>query len=394
MIKKIRELRVARTGLIADTQTMLTEFEKASPAGIDASQRSKIEENFKIADEMQANIAIYERALESSKQSAAVEQQVESAKSHPEVRSTYAKLLRSGVNSETRALVAGTDDKGGYLIEQESIMGEFIKALSNVVSMRQIARVLPATRAQSGVTARLATQLTNATEVSTIVENDSLVFGKTRLTPHAFNCLVKISKDLLGAEGLDTVSIVNGELARSFGVTEEQAFLTGNAAGQPLGVFTVHASGVSSGRNVSTGNTTTAVKADGLIAAKYALKAQYRSSAANKWVMHKDVLLQVKQLKDGSGQYLFQPSLLANSPDTILGIPVVESEYAPNTLTTGLRVAMLGDFNYYWILDNVEMSLQVLLELYAINNQNGYIMRRRTDGMPVLEEAFVAVTLA
>jgi HK97 family phage major capsid protein len=346
---------------------------------------------------MKASIAVYERALEISKEKASVEQKVESVKGQPEVRSQYAQLLRQGVNAETRALVAGTDDKGGYLIDQESIMGEFIKALSNVVSMRQIARVLTPTRSQSGVTARLATQLTNAvwgTEISTIVENDSIVFGKTRLTPHAFNCLVKISKDLLGADGIDVVSIVNAELARSFGVTEEQAFLTGNAAGQPLGVFTVHASGVSSGRNVSTGNTTTAVKADGLIAAKYSLKAQYRASAANKWIMHKDVLLQVKQLKDGQGQYLFQPSLLANSPDTILGIPVLESEYAPNTLTTGLRVAVLGDFNYYWILDNVESSMQILLELYAINNQNGYIMRKRTDGMPVLEEAFVAVTLA
>jgi len=39
------------------------------------------------------------------------------------------------------------------------------------------------------------------------------------------------------------------------------------------------------------------------------------------------------------------------------------------------------------------MRIQVLTELYAETNQNGYIGRMEVDGMPVLEEAFVRVKM-
>jgi len=86
--------------------------------------------------------------------------------------------------------------------------------------------------------------------------------------------------------------------------------------------------------------------------------------------------------------------LAADRPDTILGHPFMESEYAPNTFTTGQYVGVLGDFSFYWIADALTMQIQVLTELYAETNQNGYIGRKETDGQPVLEEPFVRVTLA
>jgi hypothetical protein len=40
------------------------------------------------------------------------------------------------------------------------------------------------------------------------------------------------------------------------------------------------------------------------------------------------------------------------------------------------------------------MRIQRLVELYAESNQIGFIGRLETDGMPVLEEAFVRVKVA
>jgi HK97 family phage major capsid protein len=57
-------------------------------------------------------------------------------------------------------------------------------------------------------------------------------------------------------------------------------------------------------------------------------------------------------------------------------------------------VGILGVFDYYWIADALNMDIQVVTELYAATNQNGYILRKETDGMPVLGEAFRRVTLA
>jgi HK97 family phage major capsid protein len=181
-------------------------------------------------------------------------------------------------------------------------------------------------------------------------------------------------------------------LAYKFAVTQEKAFLTGSGAGRPLGVFTASPNGISTGRDVSTGNTTTAIGFDGLIEAKFTLKGQYWPRA--RWFFHRDAVKQVTKLKDGDGQYIWRQSVRDGEPDTLLGLPMTISEWAPNTFTTGLSVGLLGDFQHYWIADALSMQVQRLNELYAETNQVGFIGRLETDGAPVLEEAFVRVTLA
>jgi HK97 family phage major capsid protein len=102
----------------------------------------------------------------------------------------------------------------------------------------------------------------------------------------------------------------------------------------------------------------------------------------------------IRKLKDGEGQYIWKAGISNDRGDTILDLPVHMSEYAPNTFTTGEYVGILGDFSYYWIADALNMNIQRLDELYAENNQVGFIGRLETDGMPVLENAFARVTLA
>jgi HK97 family phage major capsid protein len=148
----------------------------------------------------------------------------------------------------------------------------------------------------------------------------------------------------------------------------------------------------------STGNATNAITMDGLINAKYAIKAGYQRRAS--WIFHRDGIKSIAKLRDdsgasaGTGQYLWEPSKVANEPDRLLGSPVYQSEYAPNTFTTGLYVGLFGDFSFYWIADNLQVQLQRLVELYAATNQTGFIVRAETDGMPVLGEAFARVKLA
>jgi len=187
-------------------------------------------------------------------------------------------------------------------------------------------------------------------------------------------------------------NIIRDRFAYQFAVTQENGFLNGNGVNQPLGIFTASADGIGTGRDVSTGNTTTLIKADGLIEAKYTLKQGYMQNA--RWIFHRDAVKQIRKLKDGEGNYLWQSGIATDRPATILDNPYLMSEYAPNTFTTTLYVGAIGDFSHYWIVDAMGMSVQVLTELYAETNQNGYIARMETDGMPTLEEAFVRVKLA
>ena len=95
----------------------------------------------------------------------------------------------------------------------------------------------------------------------------------------------------------------------------------------------------------------------------------------------------------GTGQFLWQPSQQLGEPDRIHGIPVLMSEYVPAVFTTGKYVGAIADFGFYHIADALDMQVQRLNELFALTNQTGMIMRKETDGMPVLAEAFSRVKL-
>jgi HK97 family phage major capsid protein len=168
--------------------------------------------------------------------------------------------------------------------------------------------------------------------------------------------------------------------------------MTGTGANQALGVFTASNDGIPTSRDVSTGNTTTSIQTDGLIEAKYSLRPGYMAKAS--WIFHRDAVKQIRKLKDGDGQYIWQQGLTGGQPDRILDSPFKMSEYAPNTFTTGLYVGIIGDFKYFWVVDALSFEIQRLVELYARTNQDGFIGRFETDGMPVLGEAFARVKLA
>lgn len=313
-------------------------------------------------------------------------------------RTAYATWLRRGYLSQNlvdiRALQADADTLGGYLVTPMQFIDRLLQAVDNAVYIRQWATVFALPNADSLGVPTLDTDPADAdwtTELATGSEDSSMAFGRRELHPHPLAKRIKISNKLL-AKVPDSEGLVRGRLAYKFGITWEKAALTGSGAGQPLGVFTASALGISTSRDVSTGNTTTSIQTDGLIEAKYTLKGQYWPRA--RWLFHRDGVKQVAKLKDGNGQYMWRESVRAGEPDMLLGFPVFMSEYAPNTFTTGLYVGILGDFSNYWIADSMAMSVQRLVELYAESNQVGLIGRLESDGMPVLEEAFVRVTLA
>ena len=319
----------------------------------------------------------------------------------PELRTAFRTYLRQGVNAishaEYRALQADADAMGGFLVMPLQLADTIIKKMDNEVFIRKLATVYRAPRSESlGVPAidNDPGDPTWTAEIGTVNEDSTMSFGKRELTPHPIARLIKVSAKLLRASYIDAESIVTDRLIYKFGIVQENAFLNGTGAGQPMGVFTAAAPGfgISTARDVSTGNTTTAVTVDGLIEAFYSLKAQYRKKAT--WIINRTVLKSIRKLKDGEGQYIWQPGFATNRPDTILGAPYVESEYAPNTMTTGKYVGIVGDFSQYWIVDALDIGIQRLIELYAANNQVGFIGRQELDGMAVTEEAFSRVTLA
>lgn len=295
---------------------------------------------------------------------------------------------------EWRALQGDLDTAGGVLRPPVQFVADLIKTLDNLVFMRQFGTVYSVPSADTLGVPTLENDPADAdwtSELATGSEDSTMSFGRRELKPHPLAKRIKISRKLIRAVPNST-DLVRNRLAYKFAISEEKGFLTGNGAQQPLGIFTASTLGISTTRDVSTDNTTTAVTFDGLINAKYSLKAAYWPKA--QWLAHRDFYKMVSKLKDGEGTYIWQQSLQVGQPDMLLGRPTAISEYAPNTFTTGLYVAMFADFSNYWIADAQTLEFQLLQELYAETNQVGMIGRLDCDGQPVLEEAFARVKLA
>lgn len=316
-------------------------------------------------------------------------------------RAAFSKYLRHGARDmqpgELAALRSDDASQAGYLVSSEQFAAELLKTVDDLCFVRQYASIETVREADTlGVRRRSAKANTFdwTTELALGTADSTLAYGKKVLTPHPLTGRIKVSRDLVRRSIMPVDSIVSEEFARDSGEKMEDGYLLGNGNQRPLGVFVASTDGISTARDVLTGSATNFTP-DQLIAAKYSLKMQYRNGgerAGARWLFHRDAISKIAQLKDANNQYLLQPNrgLTGDEFDKLLGYPVDESERAPNTFTTGLYVGMLCNWSVgYKIADALDMEVQVLDQLYAETNEIGYIGRLKTDGMPVIEEAFV-----
>lgn len=295
---------------------------------------------------------------------------------------------------EARSLSAGASAEGGFTIPPEEFLLELLKTVDDQVVIRapNMARMFEVVQSQSLGVPTLAADPADPDwtgELLTGSEDSTMSFGKRELRPFPLAKRIKVSDKLLRASPLGMESIVRARLAYKVGIAQSKAFNTGDGVNKPLGIYTPSADGISTARDsdISTSNE---IDPDKLIAARYTLRPGYWPNA--KWHLHRLFLARIRKLKTGTSpnQYLWQPGLTVGAPNMLLDFPYVVDEYAPSAQSgTGIYIAVLGDFSYYWIVDALNIALRRLDELYAETNQVGFIIRMESDGQPVLEDAFV-----
>lgn len=298
-----------------------------------------------------------------------------------EYRTSFWDMMRSKapLPSVVNALQEGTDSEGGYLVPDE-YERTLVEALEEENVFRQLAKVI---RTSSG-DRKIPVVATKGTaswidEEGAYTESDDS-FGQVSIGAYKVGTMIKVSEELLNDSVFDLESYIAKEFARRIGAKEEEAFFTGDGSGKPLGVLAA-TGGAETG---VTAASSTAVTADELMDLFYSLKSPYRKKAV--WVLNDSTIKAVRKLKDSTGQYLWQPSLMAGTPDTLLGRPVKTSTYMP-VIAAGAKTIAFGDFSYYWIADRQGRSFKRLNELYAANGQVGFLGSQRVDGKLVLSEA-------
>lgn len=409
MSDRLKALREKR-GAAYTSMKEITDKASGEKRDLSAEELTKHSELFDNVENLRKQIEAEERTIELARQAAAddVREQDErrarergkdGEEGEAEKRSmdAFRSFLRSGKNnSEHRAaLNAGTDPEGGFLVAPTTFVQGVLKSVDDNVFIKKASNNIPMGTAKSLGVITLDADLDDGewtTELATGSEDTSMRFGKREFVPNPMAKRIKISKKLLRNSAQSIEQIVRDRLAYKIGVTLEKNYLLGNGAKKPLGLFVASDAGIGTGRDVTEGSTSTELTFDSLIAAKYSLKAAYWGAA--KWLFHRNAVKKISLLKDLEGQYLWRPSVREGEPDTILGHGMMVSEFTPNTFTSGLYVGLFGDFSYYWTCDALDMQIQVLTELYAETNQDGFIARYEGDGAPALGEAFARLKLA
>ena len=277
------------------------------------------------------------------------------------------------------ALQIGTDSEGGYLVPDE-YETTLVEALEEENIFRKLAHVINTSSGDKKIPVVASKGSASwVDEEGTITDSDD-AFSQVSIGAYKLGTLIKVSNELLNDSAFNLEAYITKEFARRIGTKEEEAFFVGDGSGKPTGIF--NATG---GADVGvTAASATAITADELIDLFHSLKAPYRKNAV--WLVNDSTVKAIRKLKDNNNNYLWQPGLTAGQPDTILGRPVYTSSYVP-TIAAGAKTIAFGDFSYYWIADRQGRIFKKLSELYAANDQTGFVATQRVDGKLILPEA-------
>lgn len=394
-MNKIYDMKQDRAKLVTQMREIMDRNTEAEMNADDQATYAKLEKDF---DALNARIAAEEKLMDR-------ERTIDTPEEKPvdkvsERQRLFAKALSGNAadlaayRNATGDYTLGTDATAGAITAPMQFVEQLIKGLDDVLFMRSIAHKTPSIGAAQSLgfpyRKAAAADADWTTEVAAATEEQTLQYGRREFKPNRLTKLIRLSKTLVAHANM-APQVVLEELQRVLAVTQEKGYMTGDGSGKPLGIFTASNDGIPTTRDVAA-SAATSITCDDLIDVKYTLKGQYHQRA--QWVMHRDLVKMVAKLKNtATGEYVWQPSTQLGQPDRLLGSAVNMSEYAPNTYTAGKYAAVYGDFEYYWICDADQLTLQVLNEIYALSNQVGYLFQYFGDGAPVVGEAFARLKM-
>ncbi len=306
-----------------------------------------------------------------------------------EHKQAFGQWLRRGDRAidAIKGMRVSDNENGGYLVP-ESVVGPLVQRLFDGSPMRQVARVQAITgNAIEGVVSYGQLEVEWLDEVSASSDPTTPTLKRYRIEVNNQRSSPRISPVLLEDGAVNVEQWLSESIARDFALSEQAAFITGSGVGRPRGITTYttaatadssrawgqleHVKTATSGGFGSNANGT-----DKLIELVGKLKSGYRAGAA--FMMSKATLAAARVLKTSSGDYIWQPSTQAGSPNLLLGYPVVEAEDMPAIGADSLSIAFGNYGNGYMIVDR--LGLSVLRDPFSNNPYITFHATRRVGG--------------
>lgn len=182
----------------------------------------------------------------------------------------------------------------------------------------------------------------------TIAASDP-TFSSVTIGAYKYSFLVPVADELLVDSGVNLEAELAKAGGNSIGYAVNTALTTGTGSSQPNGVVTAASSAVTG--TAAAGAPT----GDDIINLYYSLDGAVRAASNFAFMANATTIASIRKLKDTTGAYLFQPSLAAGTPDTLIGRPLVENPAMASG--TSAKSILAGDWDAYRV--RVAGGLQV-----------------------------------
>ena len=302
---------------------------------------------------------------------------------------TFARFFRQGDNTAEAALrdmavaaamTTQSDPDGGYLVpvEMEAAIDRVLGTTSVMRTLAQVQQIGSGEYKKQVSLGGAGAGWVGETDART--ETATPTLAALIFTPGEIYAKPKASQTLLDDSRVNLEEWLAGEVDVTFAEQEGAAFITGNGIKKPRGILdhdTVADAAYAWGKLgfvVSGG--ATSITTDALIDLIYAPKTAYRSNA--RFLMNRKTVSSVRKLKDGDGNYIWQPSLQVGQPSSLSGYPVAEDDNMPDLAAGSFSVAF-GDFRRgYLIVDR--MGIRVLRDPYSSKPFVEFYTTKRVGG--------------
>ncbi|MCT8002980.1 phage major capsid protein [Sphingomonas sanguinis] len=278
----------------------------------------------------------------------------------PEYTAAFKAHMRKGEKAPAdieAAMSRGTDADGGYLapIEWDRTIGEKLKLIS---PMRAESRII--TISVAGFKKYFGDRNVGSGWVGETASRPATTtpqIGVLDFTPGELYANPAITQQLLDDAAVDLEKWLGSEVDTEFARQEGIGFTSGDGVNKPYGVLTYVEGAANAARHpygaikVKNSGAAAALTGDGILDLMYDLPSQYAANA--KFHMNRLSMGAARKLKDGQGNYLWQPSYASGQPQTLAGAPIVEHPDFP-LIAAGNIAALYGDMEAtYLVVDRV-----------------------------------------
>lgn len=264
-----------------------------------------------------------------------------------------------------------------------SFIGQLYKFLVDTSSIRQANPSVFSTSSGENLVVPRSTAEGSAVwtgEGAALTAGDPTISSVT-LGAYKVGKIIQISSELLADEGFDVVGFLAESAGRNIGIAVDTAYVVGTGTNQPTGFVGSATVGITAangtGSLVGLPTSGASIGADVLIDLFHSVIPQYRPRGS--FLMADSTIKVVRKLKDSTGQYIWQPALVAGQPDTILGRPVYAD---PNmaAIGTSTKPIAFGDFGGYFIRDVTPIRFERSDDFAFGNDLISFRALYRTDG--------------